>query len=65
MKGKIQSVRIWNVTLDQNAINNLDLTTANTINKDNIILDLDFTNLPDLLSKGTFSGSSYTYLLDE
>lgn len=65
MKGKMESLRVWDVALDQNAINNMDLTTDNTLNSSNVILDLDFKDLSELQSKCTFAGGSFEYLLDE
>lgn len=65
MKGKMESVRVWDTAFDENAINNLDLTTDNTVKNENIILDLDFKDLTELQSKCTFYGSNFEYLLDE
>ncbi|MNL64236.1 hypothetical protein D3C87_1884300 [compost metagenome] len=65
MKGKMESVRVWNTDLSVEDINTLDLSTTNNIKNSNILLDLDFKNLSQLQSKCTFSGSGYEYLLDE
>lgn len=65
MKGKMESIRLWDMALDQNEINSLDLTTDNTLNIENVILDLDFKNLTEVQSKCNFVGGSFEYLLDE
>ena len=64
IKGKIESVKIWNKGLEENEITNLNMQNETSIQKDSLLKEIELTTLEEIQKNGSFIGTEYQMVLE-
>lgn len=62
MKGAISCVKIWNRNLEENEIKLIKYDRRNTVQNDELIMDMIFENMEDIQKYGNMIGSNYEFI---